>query len=243
LAWAHEAGFPCPAVRGEGVDDGIYWFDMDYIPGESLANGLASGRAIDWPNVVGQVTDMLEQLRSGAETVLDPVAFTGKLVDIQDRCAGRDALQPLSERIGRVLAALAALDWTGVPGSPCHGDMTLENILLRPDGSLMFIDFDVPEQSSYALDVGKIYQDLAGQWFLRQQVLHDPGGIDLLNARLNLARAAPHFDAGLAAMLPGGRSRAAQFAAFHLMRTLPYATDGAVPGFVLGRVEALLDLG
>ncbi len=230
-------------MRGEGVDDGIYWFDMDYIPGESLANGLVSGRAIAWPKVVEQVADMLQQLRAGAETVLDPVAFTHKLADIRDRCAGRDALQPLFERIGRAIAALAALDWTGVPNGPCHGDMTLENILLRPDGSLMFIDFDVPEQSSYALDIGKIYQDLVGQWFLRQLVLRDPGGVDLLNARLNLARVASHFDVGLAAILPGGRARAAQFAAFHLMRTLPYATDGAVPGFVLGRVETLLDLG
>jgi aminoglycoside phosphotransferase len=243
LAWAHAAGFRCPAVRDEGVDEGIYWFDMDYIPGESLANGLVSGRAIDWPQIVGQVADALEQLRGGADTMLDPLAFAGKLADIQDRCAGRDVLQPMSERIGRAIVALAARDWTGVPASHCHGDMKLENILLRPDGSLMFIDFDVPEQSSYALDIGKIYQDLAGQWFLRQQILREPGSIDLLNARLSLARAASHFDAGLAAMLPGGRTRAAQFAAFHLMRTLPYATDGAVPGFVMGRVEALLNLG
>jgi aminoglycoside phosphotransferase len=240
LAWAHAAGFPCPVVRGDGVEDGCYWFDMDYIPGESLANGLISGRAIDWPKVVGQVADVVRRFQGSAGAVLDAGVFTTKLADIVDRCEAHDVLHPLLRRIDRAAEALAALDWTGVPGSACHGDMTLENMLLRPDGALVFIDFDVPEQSSFALDIGKMYQDLAGHWFLRQLVLRDPTRVDLLNARLNLARAASHFETGLAAMLPSAAPRVGQFAAFHLMRTLPYATDGAIPGFVLDRVEALL---
>jgi tRNA A-37 threonylcarbamoyl transferase component Bud32 len=240
LAWAHAAGFRCPAVRDDGIEDGLYWFDMDYIPGESLANGLISGRAIDWPKVVGQVAEVLLRFRAYADAMLDPATFVDKLADIRDRCAGRDVLRPLRQRLDGAVGALVRLDWTCVPGSASHGDMTLENILLRPDGSLTFIDFDVPQQSSFALDIGKIYQDLLGQWFLRHLVLRDSRAVDLLNARLNLARAALHFDAEFAAMLPGGAGRMRQFAAFHLMRTLPYAADSAVPGFVLDRVEALI---
>src|SRR6185437_6931153 len=93
LAWAHAAGFRCPAVRDDGIEDGLYWFDMDYIPGESLANGLISGRAIDWPKVVGQVAEVLLRFRAYADAMLDPATFVDKLADIRDRCAGRDVLR------------------------------------------------------------------------------------------------------------------------------------------------------
>ena len=116
LAWAHAAGFPCPAIRGDGIENGFYWFDMDYIPGESLANALISGRAIDWPRVVGQVVDVLRRFQGSAGAVLDAGAFTAKLADIVDRCEARDMLQPLLRRIDRAAEALTALDWTGVPG-------------------------------------------------------------------------------------------------------------------------------
>jgi aminoglycoside phosphotransferase len=239
LAWAQAAGLACPALRDTGTEAGLYWFEMDYVPGESLANGLISGRAIDWPRVAAQVLAILGRMQAAAGAAIEPAAFRLKLADIARRCAGPAALRPMIPRIERAVTAMCAMDWSGVPDSPCHGDMTLENMLLRSDGSVVFIDFDVPEPSSFVLDIGKLYQDLLGQWFLRQVALRDPDGVELLNARLNLARAAGHFDAALAALMPG-QNRIGQLAAFHLLRTLPYATDAAVPGFVLGRVEALL---
>ncbi len=239
LAWAHDAGFPCPALRDSGIEAGLFWFEMDYVPGESLANGLTSGRAINWPDVAAQVLAVLTRMQAAAGPVIDPAAFTLKLSDIGRRCAGLAAVQSMISRIDGVILAMSAMNWSGLQAGPCHGDMTLENMLLRPDGSLVFIDFDVPEPSSFILDIGKLYQDLLGQWFLRQLVLRDPDGMELLNARLNLARAIGHFDATLAAMMPDA-GRIGQFAAFHLMRTLPYASDAAVPRFVLGRVESLI---
>lgn len=241
LAWAHAAGLPCPGLRDSGTEFGLYWFEMDYVPGESLANGLISGRVIDWPHVAAQVLDVLTRMQAAAGPAIDPAAFKLKLSDICRSCAGPDVLHSMIPRIERATASMRAMDWSGLQGGPCHGDMTLENMLLRPDGSLVFIDFDVPEPASFVLDIGKLYQDLLGQWFLRQLALRDPDGVDLLNARLNLARAVGHFDSALAAMMPNP-ARISQLAAFHLLRTLPYATDTAVPGFVMARVEALLGL-
>lgn len=246
LAWAHRAGFPCPALLGSGSEGGLCWFDMDYVPGESLANGLISGRAIDWPQVVDQVRLVLLRLRDQAAGFIPAQAFQRKLAEIEARCAAQPVLRPLAPRIGRAIGALRALDWSWLPDGPSHGDLTLENMLLRSDGSVLLIDFDVPAPGSYMLDIGKIYQDLSGQWFLRQLALRDPAGVDLLNARLNLARAARQFDTALQAMVPAAvpdgewRGRIAQLAAYHLMRTLPYAVDARVPGFVLTRVETCL---
>ena len=35
---------------------------------------------------------------------------------------------------------LLEMPWTDIPQSLCHGDMTLENMLLRQDDSLVFLD-------------------------------------------------------------------------------------------------------
>ncbi|HVY15778.1 MAG TPA: phosphotransferase [Rhodopila sp.] len=243
LAWAHAAGIPCPAPRAEGLRDGLFWFDMDYVPGESLANGLVSGRAIDWPEVAALIGAMLDRFRTDATGTIDPAGFPRKLDDIVRRCAGRGAVRAMLDRVERAAAVLARGDWSGLPQGPAHGDLTLENMLLRPDGSVMFIDFDVPAQESVALDIGKLYQDLKGQWFLRHLAVRDPEGVDLLNARLNLVRAVGHFEHVLAGFFPGDAARLPALAAFHLLRTLPYATDPAVGRYVLDRVDALVGAG
>jgi hypothetical protein len=250
LAAAHAQGLSCPAVRDQGEQDGRYWFEMDYVAGESLAHGVISGRPIDWDAAIAQLLPLLAALRASAAgsvppatvppATIPPGAFAAKLDAIAVRCAGRAHLLPLQPQIEQLAADLQARDWSDLAETQCHGDLTLENLLLRPDGTLVLIDFDVPDQSSFALDIGKLYQDLAGHWFLRQRAIEAPDSPELLDARLGLARALPRFDAALAPLVPGGRARIHQLAAFHLMRTLPYATDAAVPRFVLARIAALL---
>jgi hypothetical protein len=105
----------------------------------------------------------------------------------------------------------------------------------------VFIDFDVPEQSSWWLDVAKLLQDLSGHWCLRNLVLSDPEGIEALNAQLAMSRAAAEVAPLLADAIPGGVARLAPLVAFHLLRTLPYARNPLVVEYVLQRIGAVLE--
>jgi aminoglycoside phosphotransferase (APT) family kinase protein len=233
-------GIPCPAVIDEGEELGRYWFEMEYVPGASLATVVVSGYDSDWVGMTAQIGALVQRFRGAATVLLPPRAFTDKLADIARRCAERPIVAPLLPAIERLAAELAGMDWEGIHDGPSHGDLTLENILRRPDGTLVFIDFDVPDQGSWLLDVGKLYQDVKGQWFLRRLALANPASVELLNAQLRIARVAALCDELFLPWVPGGRARVSQFAAFHLMRTLPYATDPHVPAFVLSRIAALL---
>jgi len=240
LRAAHAQGLSCPEVVAEGEHEENYWFEMEYVAGENLGHAVVSGRDIDWHSVVAQILAMLGRFRGAIDGIIPVASFTRKLEDITRRCAEGTAVRPLLGQVERLAAELGGMDWAALSSGPCHGDLTLENVLMRQDGSLVFIDFDVPDQSSWELDVGKLYQDVYGQWFLRRLAIGDPDSIDLLNAQLNLAKTTVQFDDALQNLVPGGRRRICQFAAFHLMRTLPYATEPTVPRYVVRRIVSLL---
>jgi hypothetical protein len=148
----------------------------------------------------------------------------------------------MSDRVDRLVTRMLRMDWDNFPQGSCHGDLTLENILLRQDNSLSFIDFDVPEHCSWHLDIGKLYQDVWGYWCLRTLALADPGGADLVNAQVRLHQLSAVFAGQIELLVPDGRARIRQMAAFHLMQTLPYTSHGEVARYAVGRIEAVLDV-
>ena len=84
---------------------------------------------------------------------------------------------------------LSARDWSAIPESPCHGDLTLENILLHQRRAV-FIDCDETFASSYWLDLSKLFQDVDGHWCLRHLYLDAPAGTAVVNAIGRLHRLA-----------------------------------------------------
>lgn len=241
LRRAHEAGLPCPSVLASGTDGALFWFDMEYVPADSLAHTLISGREPDWRGLLPQIK-MLPEMFSHTATGLIPAdRFHAKLTSVAAACQKNAASAPAFARIAALVERLGSRDWAGVPESRCHGDFTLENILVRADGRATIIDFDVPEQSSWWLDIAKLFQDLAGHWCLRHFALSDPQGVDALNAQLALSRAAAHIAPVLTPMIPGGIARLRPFIAFHLLRTLPYAREPLMVSFVLRRIAAVLE--
>lgn len=243
LQHAHTAGISCPLVYRSGVADGRFWFDMEYVPAENLAHALAAGREPDWRSLLPQIERFQAVFReewSGGS--IPPALFHTKLASVAAACRTSAAAGPVEGRISRLVAMLQACDWTGIPESECHGDFTLENILLRADGRVVLIDFDVPEQSSWLLDIAKLFQDLAGHWCLRHLVLSDPESVAALNAQLAMSRAAARIAAVFAPAIAGGIARLRPLIAFHLLRALPYAGDPLVVEYVLQRIDAVLEI-
>ena len=241
LRRAHAAGISCPSVFRSGGDDSLFWFDMEYIPADSLAHVLLAGREPDWRSLMPQIEGLPATYRQHATGLIPAAQFRSKLGSIAAACLANPVTVSVRERIASLAARLEACDWDGIPESECHGDFTLENILLQADGRVVLIDFDVPEQSSWWLDIAKLFQDLAGHWCLRHLVLSDPEGVEALNAQLGMSRAAARFEALVAPMIAGGMIRLRPLIGFHLLRTLPYARDPLVVDYVLQRIDAVLE--
>jgi hypothetical protein len=64
----------------------------------------------------------------------------------------------------------------------------------------------------------------------------------LVNAQVRLQQIEAVFAEQIGSLVPGGRARVQQLAAFHLLRTLPYASDSRVAHYVVGRTEAVLSV-
>jgi aminoglycoside phosphotransferase (APT) family kinase protein len=231
-------GLGFPRVRDMGLDaTRRAWFEMDYVPARTLGDLVRTQAPFDGQRIVAAIANLLMLFRATESGTLSADLFRSKIADIA-RVAGDNiaAAKHLPE-LRRVAAALEALDWSGIPVSISHGDLTFENILIAPDGAVSFIDCDEPFASSWWLDAGKLFQDIAGAWCLHTLTAPSVG----ITERL------VRFDGelrGLAAELdPALPSRLLQFAALHLLRTVPYSRSEAAALFAIRRAARLLEIG
>jgi aminoglycoside phosphotransferase (APT) family kinase protein len=228
-------GVPVPRVIAQGAEpDGRAFFEMEYVPARTLGAIVAGAAALDWPALAHALDRMIWLFRTQAGEPIPPGAFAQKIADILGQCDTAET---------RILAdALLRCDWTGIPSSPSHGDLTFENILIAQGGRVAFIDCDEPWVSSFWLDIAKLFQDAQGHWCLRALYRAETSRVALLNAVQKIERLLPALmnfayraDSTLPARLP-------QLAALHLFRTVPYARDETTRRFALARMRTLLHI-
>jgi Phosphotransferase enzyme family len=226
-------GLPFPRVLAERIDaEGCAQFDMQYLPGRSLADAISQAAIFDPATVVKSVERMMWLFTPAAGPALAPELFHGKIRTIS-AAAGED--------VRRAAARLSACDWSGIPQSPCHGDLTLENMLITTARTIAFIDCDDPWASSYWLDFGKLFQDIEGHWCLRRlyaPTIPQTQRVNAIQKMEPLGRAfralAGRTEAALTTRLP-------QLAALGLLRAIPYAKDQDTVAFICRRIKHILD--
>jgi hypothetical protein len=229
-------GFAFPAVRRAGVDpQRRAYFEMDYIPARTLGEIVLGAVPVDRGAIVEAVAALLRACAMLTGSAIDPAHFRNKIDAIAGQAGQRAPLRPHASAIAGLQRALFARDWSGIPQTPDHGDLTLENILLSPERGLVFIDCDVAWVSSWWLDLAKLFQDFEGHWCLRGQ---ERPSVDALE-RLRLF--AQDFRGLARALDPNLPPRLAQLAALHLFRVLPYARSAATAGFACAAAARLLE--
>ena len=226
-------GLPFPRVLAERTNaDGCAEFDMQYLPGRSLADAVGQAATFDPGAVVKSVERMMWLFAPAAGLPLGAHLFKGKIQAIAAKAP---------DEVRQLAARLMALNWGGIPESPCHGDLALENILITTARKVAFIDCDQAWVSSYWLDFGKLFQDIDGHWCLRHLYAPEIPQARRVNAIQKmepLGRAfralAARTDTALLARLP-------QLAALSLLRAVPYAKDQDTIAFICARMTRLLD--
>jgi len=218
-----------PRILDEGTIDGRFFFDMEIVQGVDAATYL---RTSDYADIRRVTAELCEYLRAAAsrpplvaldapQTLFD--YLYSRVCDVQSLTSALTA-----DVLSRVLVGL---DQVRVAGDPpmtlCHGDLTLENIVVDHDGRLWFLDLlDAPFES-YRQDVAKLHQDLDGGWYLRRQpaiarCVGDYVGRQVLHAAARLDPSYPMIHPVL---------MAATF-----IRIVPYVSDAQSRAFVLERV-------
>ena len=226
------AGLPFPRVLRDGLDEqGRVFFEMEYVPARSLATLLCEAAPFDMVVVTAALERTLKFFQLSAGGAIPVAAFHDKLLSIA-------SAEP---RAAALVEQLGARDWSGIPTSLGHGDLTLENILLCPSRGVVMIDCDEAFASSWWLDAAKLCQDTAGHWCMRILYREQHGSPAWLNAHQRMARMHAAVQALVVRLEPKLAARLPQLTALHLLRTLPYTTDEKLTAFTLSRAAALLE--
>ena len=157
-----------PVVLNQGyTEEGLYFFDMEYIQGITLAEYI---KTMEIGKVKGLVESLVSSIipkrwiKSIPECKSDVLQiFAKKLSGLRKTLSVHN--NPV---IDQSLTLLEAHDWSKLTYSQCHGDMTLENIIVKND-KLYFIDFLDSFYDSWFLDIGTLLQDVQVMWSYRFQ--------------------------------------------------------------------------
>lgn len=149
-----------PKVYREGyTKDGLYFFDMEYIQGITLAEYMKSIKICEVRRIVETI--VFEIARYPVHNVgEDGSEFIGKIESLKKKIYGKDPV------IDDALNLLLTHSWKGFVKSSCHGDLTLENIIVK-DNQLYLIDFLDSFFDSWILDISTLMQDVQTLWSYR----------------------------------------------------------------------------
>jgi aminoglycoside phosphotransferase len=231
-------GMPFPRILGHGIDEeGLAYFDMEYAPGRTVADAVTHSAVIDRPAMARALGNLLWLCRLREGDPLPAALFHAKIDEIAAKCAVHDQTFPFMAEIREAHSNLSACDWSDVPQSPCHGDLTLENIILTRKRGVVFIDCDDPWVSSWWLDIAKLFQDTAGHWCLRD-LYNDLHSAQLADAQQMLEQIAG--DCRNLATDSAIFSRLPQLIALNLFRCLPYVRRAEDARFVCARIRHVM---
>lgn len=220
--------FKAPKVMNEGVsDDGLYFFDMEYIQGVTLAKRLERMHMSDVPKVS---RDLYEAVLSGNEKLVRDPLVKETIYSKVD--ATYCLIQGPSAAVTNAFKVLAAHDWSGVPSSSCHGDLTFENIIVS-NGDLYLIDYLDSFCNSWMIDMSKIYQDIDALWSFRAEKNN--------NTTVKLLVMRDLFDKWLSSDNPSFLIEVRYMLLLSLLRIYPYAQDSKTVHFLNGRISFVLD--
>lgn len=157
-----------PEVYRQGyTEDELFYFDMEYIQGMTLSEYI---KTMEIGKIKGLVESLVfslvpeeQEKVTEKEKKQAKFIFSNKITELRQVLGERN--EPV---IDKALHLLENHDWSVMKPSLCHGDMTLENIIIKND-RLYYIDFLDSFYDSWFLDIGTLLQDVQVMWSYRFQ--------------------------------------------------------------------------
>jgi len=152
-----------PAVLATGyTEEALFYFDMEYIQGITLAEYMKSIE-------IGKVRGLVEAIVKSIVNVeitdedVDEKVFTDKIDSLEKKLSSLK-----NNTVNEAIVLLKNHSWTKFIKTPCHGDLTLENIIVK-DNQLYLIDFHDSFYDSWIMDISTLMQDVQAMWSYRMQ--------------------------------------------------------------------------
>lgn len=154
----------CP-IYDDGYQDDLYFFTMDYINGSTFADYIENIRLSEMEYAVKKLTSHFVEFENiDCEASL---RFSDKIKEIKSTIWNNELVEKNSHEINESIKLLEGYKWNWIVQSPCHGDLTLENVLVCMDG-IYLIDFLDSFYDTWMIDAAKLLQDCECFWSYRR---------------------------------------------------------------------------
>lgn len=152
-----------PEVFNSGMTkEGLYYFDMEYIQGITLSEYMKTIEVGKERNLVEAIVHNVVSIKK-TDGEVEETLFLRKIAALQEKLA------ELNNRIiDEAISMLQLHSWSRFVRTSCHGDLTLENIIVK-DGQLYLIDFLDSFYDCWIMDISTLMQDVQTMWSYRYQ--------------------------------------------------------------------------
>ena len=154
------SGIKTPKIYNYGQENGLFYFDMEFLNGITLAEYMSNIKIKEINSLIGLLCKSLPIENSQILPNTD-IVFKKKIKQISTK------LRPSDKEALNAVNILENFDFSNVPFSYCCGDLTLENIMLDDNKQIYLIDFLDSFYNSWMIDVAKLLQDLELHWSYR----------------------------------------------------------------------------
>lgn len=156
-----------PKIVGYGYIGDKYYFDMDYINGNSFINWLEFA---DLDSIKTNILSIYNQVSNS--DLLKPSYLYDDLIENKIQNKYLSLLEVNNDvDFNRLIKAIGKeildFDFNLLPITACHGDLTLENIIISESNKIYYIDFLDSFIDSWLIDIAKLLQDSLLLWSLR----------------------------------------------------------------------------
>lgn len=216
-----------PKILNCGYIDKLFYFDMEYIKGKTMAEYVND---ISITEISDYIRCLFASLYFENELIYDKTTkiFLSKINSLKKTLCNFAELKKTFE-------ILENYDWSKIPKTPCHGDLTLENILITQDKKLYLIDFLDSFYNSWMIDIAKLLQDLELKWSFRQKVVNSNMELRLLVAKEALIEEITKLENGKEKL-----DAIYHILLLNIVRIYPYTNDKKTFEFLNNAIDSIL---
>ncbi len=142
----------------------LFYFDMEYINGSTLSLYLMSQPIQLTYKIINQIIDYIFNCKKNYISKYKKKIFLNKIRNLNKKKIFSDKF------FSPIFNSLRNYEWENIEKSQSHGDLSLENIIIK-NNKVKFIDVSENFVESYKLDISKIMFDLICLWSFRNTPL------------------------------------------------------------------------
>lgn len=149
------SGAQTPNVFRQGYLNRLFYFDMDYIQGKLMSDRVD---LLDAQSLDPYLKTIVSHFEDDEHVYSDMTSSIIKKTE--------DLKSSLPKKYEKYIEMVSSANWENLPAGNCHGDFTLENMIVS-NGKLFLIDFLDSFVDTKLLDVSKLLFDVRYFWSKR----------------------------------------------------------------------------